>query len=328
MLALNFFSRVCCSLRSAARPIAASGLVFLLSFFSWFASAASESVPVLTLAEAPKARIAVVGGTFLNDIFFYQYKQLVKKEFTIETKLGPSPKIYYAQWEGVPFYYVHNHGDGNYQQTWLALYDLGVEEAIGGATAGAINRKMKTYDYVVPHDLIDMNISRPLGFPKEVYRDPNAIPLPRMTPAMDTDIRNILIAESKKVLKEKGKKFKVHHNAVLVQARGGRFETVAEIKMFEKWGGDIVTMSVGTEMVFARQLGINYATLVVISNPAEGIAPWDFSEMSELYPTVNPLSMSIVLNSLKPVAALKGKPRVSDGLINHPEMTSQPQKEH
>lgn len=311
------------SMASGCKTLGCKSLrVMALVISSFIPLAASAAVP----ADVPKARIAVVGGTFLNDIFFY--KDLIKKEFTIETKLGTSPKIYYAEWEGVPFYYVHNHGDGNYQQTWLALYDLEVEEAIGGATAGAINRKMKAYDYVIPHDLIDFNINRELGFPSEVYRDPNAIPLPRMTPAMDTDIRNILTQQTKNVLKAHGKKYKVHDEAVLVQARGGRFETVAEIKMFDKLGGDIVTMSVGTEMVFARQLGINYATLVVISNPAEGVAAWDFSEMSELYPTVNPLSLEIVLNSLKPVAALKGKPRVSDGLINHPEMTSQPQKDH
>jgi 5'-methylthioadenosine phosphorylase len=270
----------------------------------------------------PKARIAIVGGTFLNDIMFSS--ELIKKEFTIETKLGTSPKIYYAEYEGTPFYYVHNHGDGKWQETWVALYDLGVEEVIGGATAGAINKKMGVYDYVVADDLIDMNIDRALSFPKDIYRDPNAIPLPRLTPAMDTDIRNILLAETKKAFAADTQfnKHKVHDGGVIVQARGGRFETVAEIKAFAQWGGDLVTMSVGTEIVYARQLGINYATLVVISNPAEGMGTWDFSLMEELYPRINPLSLKIVLASLKPIAALQGKPRVADGLINHPEMTS------
>lgn len=294
-----------------------ASVVLLCSWLPFSLNAAAQ-IPEGT----PKARIAIVGGTFLNDIFFSS--NLIKKEFTIETKMGTSPTIYFAEYDGIPFYYVHNHGDGKWQATWVALYDLGVEEVIGGATAGAINKKMAVYDYIVADDLIDMNIDRALSFPKEIYRDPNAIPLPRLTPAMDTDIRNILVAQTKKAFAADSyfKKRTVHDKGVIVQARGGRFETVSEIKAFKQWGGDLVTMSVGTEIVYARQLGINYATLVVVSNPAEGMGTWDFSLMEELYPRINPLSLKIVLESLKPIAALQGKSRVSDGLINHPEMTS------
>ncbi len=288
-------------------------------------SCGSSFAASIAITDAPKARIAVLGGTFLNDVILLQ-KDLIKKEFTIQTKVGTSPKIYYAEWEGIPFYYVHAHGEGKWLETWAALYDLGVQEAIGGATAGGINPKMRVYDYVIPDDFIDMNIDRALSIPHEVYRDPNAIPLPRFTPATDTDIRNILLTETAKALKSdpQYKTYKMHDGGVVVQARGGRFETVAEIKMFAQWGGDVVTMNVPSEMVYARQLGINYAAIIVISNPAEGVGKWDFSLMKELYPKVNPLSLKIVLASLKPIAALQGKPRVSDGLINHPEMTSQP----
>lgn len=298
-------------------------IVVLFTMFSSFT--ANAAVP----ADIPKARIAVLGGTFLNDIIFHR-EGLIQKEFTIETKVGQSPTIYYAEWEGVPFYYVHSHGEGKWLETWVALYDLGVEEAIGGATAGAINKKMGVYDYVIPDDFIEMNIDRPLRIPHEVYRDPNAIPLPRFVPAMDTDIRHILLQQTKKVLKrnKQNRDIDVHEGGVIVQTRGGRFETVAEIKMMQRWGGDLVTMSVGTEISYARMLGINYANIIVISNPAEGMGEWDFSLMTELYPRVNPISLDIVLASLKPVAALQGKPRVSDGLINHPEMTSQKKEEN
>lgn len=299
---------------------ALKNITTVVLFFSLFSSAAHAAAQIPE--GTPKARIAVLGGTFLNDILFSS--KLIKKEFTIETKLGTSPKIYYAEYEGIPFYYVHAHGEGKWLETWVALYDLGVEEAIGGATAGGINPKMGVYDYVIPDDFIDMNVDRALGFPPEIYRDPNAIPLPRFTPAMDTDIRSILLAETKKAFGSNSdfKKHKVHDGGVIVQARGGRFESVAEIKAFAQWGGDVVTMNVPSEIVYARQLGINYAAIIVISNPAEGVGKWDFSLMEELYPRVNPLSLEIVLASLKPVAALQGKPRVSDGLINHPEMTS------
>ena len=305
--------------------------VAVMALTLFFPFAVSAAVP----ADVPKARIAVLGGTFLNDIIFHR-EGLIKREFTIETKVGTSPKIYYAEWQGIPFYYVHVHGEGKWLETWVALYDLGVEEAIGGATAGAINKKMGVYDYIIPDDFIEMKVDRPLRIPTEVYRDPNAIPLPRYVPAMDTDIRNILLDETKKAVAaikstKKDKQYqgiKIHDGGVVVQTRGGRFETVAEINMMQKWGGDMVTMSVGTEITYSRMLGINYANIIVISNPAEGMGEWDFSLMEELYPRINPLSLDIVLASLPRVAALQGKPRVSDGLINHPEMTSQKKKDH
>src|SRR2546423_508682 len=63
----------------------------------------------------------------------------------------------------------------------------------------------------------------------------------------------------------------LHEQGVVLQSRGGRFETVSEIRMFRQWGADVVTMNIGTEMAYARMMGINYAALVSISNPAEGV---------------------------------------------------------
>lgn len=274
--------------------------------------------------DVPKARIAILGGTFLNDIIFHR-DGLIQSEFTIDTKVGTSPTIYYAEHNGIPFYYIHAHGEGKWLETWVALYDLGVEEAVGGATAGAINRSMEVYDYILVDDFIDLNIDRPISIPHEVYRDPNAIPLPRFVPAVDTDIRNILLEETRKAILDDSdyQDISIHDGGTVLQSRGGRFETVAEVEMMARMGGDLVTMNLASEMAYSRMLGINYAAIGVISNPAEGRADWDFSLMEELYPRVNPLSLDIVLASLPAIVKLKGKPRVSDGLINHPEMTSQ-----
>lgn len=297
---------------------------FMLAL-SGCASLAEEAVP--TASAVPKASIAIIGGTYMNDEMLFR-EGLLSAPFTIETKLGRSPEIRYGEANGVPFYYVHGHWMGKWQETWLALYDLGVTDAIGGATAGAINPAMKTYDFTIPHDFIDLNIDRAIAFPREVFHDPEAIPIPRFTPAMDTDLRAILKAHTEEILYGEGGNADItlHDEAVLVQTRGARFETVAEVKMIGLLGGDLVTMSVGTEMTYSRMLGINYACLVVISNPAEGVADWDFAEMPPLYQRINPLSADIVLAALPDIAALAGKPRVSDGLINHPQMTSRPQE--
>jgi 5'-methylthioadenosine phosphorylase len=285
------------------------------------------AVSAFTTAEdAKKPHIAIVGGTFINDALLLR-DDILGEPFTVDTDLGESPPIYPGHANGIDFYYVHGHGRPSLQAAWVALYDLGVTEVIGGATAGGINPAMQPYDYVIPHDFIDMNVNRPLSFPREIYRDPDAIPIPRVYPAMDPDLRTILSEETRKRIRADSQfdDIDLHEAGVIVQARGGRFETAAEIRMFAQWGGDVVTMNVGTEIAYARMLGMNYACLIAISNPAEGVAPWDFSEMPPLYRRINPLSVEILMAALPRIAGLEGKPRVGDDLVFHPEMTSKPE---
>ncbi|MEO0437778.1 MAG: hypothetical protein AAF098_12810 [Pseudomonadota bacterium] len=297
---------------------------FVLVRYIWALMLAVHVAASSANAEENGATIAIFGGTFINDALLLR-DDLLGEPFTVATKLGESAPIYPGEANGVPFYYIDMHGSSALQASWVALYDLGVEEVLGGATAGGIDPAMQPYDYVVPHDFIDLNVDRPLGFPREIYRDPDNIPLPRVLPAMDTDLRQILLEETRSRLR--GDRalddISLHKAGVIVQARGGRFESAAEIRMFAQWGGDVVTMNVGTEIAYARMLGMNYACLIVISNPAEGVAPWDFAEMPPLYRRVNPISVDILLSALPKIAALAGKERVGDSLIFHPEMTSQ-----
>ncbi|MFK8052805.1 MAG: hypothetical protein AB8F65_07500 [Woeseiaceae bacterium] len=278
--------------------------------------------------EGNGAKIAIMGGTFLNDALSLE-DGVLGEPFTLMTKLGESAPIFPGDLNGVPFYYIHMHGSTALQASWVALYDLGVKEVIGGATAGGINPAMQPYDYVIPHDFIDMNTDRPLRFPRDIYRESEGVPLPRVNPAMDPDLRTILLEETRNRLRSDRAldDISLHKAGVIIQPRGGRFETVAEIKIFAQWGSDVVTMNLATEIAYARMLGMNYACIVVISNPAEGVAPWDFGEIPALYQRVNPISLDIIAAALPRVAALGDKPRVSDSLIFHPEMTMKPEEE-
>jgi purine nucleoside phosphorylase len=109
----------------------------------------------------PKATIAVLGGTFLNDSMIDS--GLLKGTFTIDTRAGPSPEIHHGEVKGIPFYYVHGHGGGKWVEMFAALHDLGVKEIIGGATAGGINTYLKTYDLVTMNNGTEMSYARQLG---------------------------------------------------------------------------------------------------------------------------------------------------------------------
>ncbi len=274
-------------------------------------------------ASPPPARVAIIGGTFLNDALLDS--GWLKESFVIPTKLGPSPQIHYGEVDGIPFYYVDKHGGGKWLETWVALHELGVREAIGGATAGGINRAMKTRDFVVPHDVIDFNTDRPKMLPPGSLRDQGFI-LARLTPAVDPLLHGILLEETRAVLRAERScdAINIHDQGIVVQAAGGRFETAAEIQYFKQIGGDVVTMNVGSEMSYARQAGINYACLIIVSNPAEGIAPWGWDSLTGVYQTLNPLALAIVRRAIPRAAALPDQGRVGDGLRIHPEMTAKP----
>lgn len=59
--------------------------------------------------------------------------------------------------------------------------------------------------------------------------------------------------------------------AVYVCTEGPRFETASEINMFKHLGGDVVGMTNVPEVVLAKELGICYATVGIISNWCTGM---------------------------------------------------------
>lgn len=53
---------------------------------------------------------------------------------------------------------------------------------------------------------------------------------------------------------------------------GPRYETPAEVTMFRQLGGDVVGMTNVPEAVFARELGLEYAAIGLVSNFAAGVS--------------------------------------------------------
>ena len=186
-----------------------------------------------------KTVIAVVGGT----TFGYPpdfAKGLAEDEgsFTVETNVGESPPIYRMRYKGVPFYYIRAHGrtpnkrskviaptGDEYVKTWVALHQLGVQYALGGATAGAIDPGYDFDDFVIVDDFILMGNQRPQSVLAEsgIVRDnlfaSFAVPF-------CPDLRRLLIEESRKTYQGR-----VHTSGVVVQDDPMRFETPAEIRM-------------------------------------------------------------------------------------------------
>jgi len=65
----------------------------------------------------------------------------------------------------------------------------------------------------------------------------------------------------------------MHNGGVYVCTEGPRFETAAEIAMFKQMGGHLVGMTSVPEVCLAREMGICYANVCIVTNYAAGISP-------------------------------------------------------
>jgi len=88
-----------------------------------------------------------------------------------------------------------------------------------------------------------------------------------MTVPYCPDLRKAIM----KAGEEKG--LTVHNGGIYVCTEGPRFETAAEIEMFKILGGQVIGMTSVPEVCLARELGICYANISIVTNYAAGISP-------------------------------------------------------
>lgn len=58
---------------------------------------------------------------------------------------------------------------------------------------------------------------------------------------------------------------------VYMSVDGPRYETPAEVRMFASWGADVVGMTGAPEAILAKELGMEYGSLAIVTNYAAGI---------------------------------------------------------
>ena len=253
-----------------------------------------------------KVFIAVVGGTSFGAPEAFG-KGLVQEEgmFHVETMAGKSPPIYKMRYKGVPFYYIRMYGaeaklpgeiGGKYHiKTWLALYDLGITHVIGGASSGGIKTTYNYDDLVIVDDFMEMENSRPQNILNYAGISRPGVFANYIDP-FSPSLRKLLIEEARE--NQSGYSGRLYETGTFVQHNPERFETAAEVRAMRILGGDLTSENIATCAVYARQLGIRFAAICSIANPAVGVRPFNFKDMQESVQRIAIQAIPIVLEAI------------------------------
>lgn len=173
--------------------------------------------------------------------------------------------------EGEDIVFLARHGKShsvpphliNYRANMMALKEVGVNYIYATAAVGSCNDNYAPGDVVIITDFIDYTKVRPVTF-FEGGNEP--VKHVDMSDPYCKNMREKFTREAKNMdLDIKG-------NAVYASTEGPRFETASEIKMFKRSGCDVVGMTTVPEVVLAKELGMCYATIGIITNWCTGIS--------------------------------------------------------
>ncbi len=213
-----------------------------------------------------RLKIAIIGGTGVYENPFLEEPQ----ELVVETGYGRALfcRGFYKDRE---IYFLARHGAGhgvpphlvNYRANIAALKKLHIDAVISTAAVGSVRQGMPPGSRVVIDQFIDFTKGRTSTF---YEGGGNGVVHVDLTVPYCPELRRAILRAGR-ALRET-----LVDGGCYLCAEGPRFETPAEIRMFAHWGGDLVGMTNVTEVVLAREAGLCYATIALVSNFAAGIS--------------------------------------------------------
>ncbi len=204
--------------------------------------------------------VGVIGGSGL-----YQMKDLkILEKIPVETPFGsPSAELVRGELQGTQMIFLPRHGAGhaippseiNFRANIFALKKMGVARIVSVSAVGSMKEHIPPGDFVVPDQFIDRTVRRVSTFFTEGivghvgFADP-------ICPEVAKSL-----AGSAKVVGGR-----VHEGGTYICIEGPQFSSRAESNLYRQWGVDIIGMTNVTEAKLAREAGICYATLALVTD--------------------------------------------------------------
>lgn len=224
--------------------------------------------------------LAVIGGTGISELEGLE----VVGEHNVDTPYGATSRpIQEGRWGDATLFFLQRHGSPNaipphlinYRANLWALNSLDVDGVYAINTVGGITPEMQTGRLVFPDQVIDYTWGR-----EHTFDDGASGILMHIdfTEPYDRALRMALIDAAQGA--------RIPHEPVAVHGvtQGPRLETAAEVQRMARDGCDIVGMTGMPEAALARELGMPFACICMVVNPAAGLddLPLSIDTMREI----------------------------------------------
>lgn len=212
-----------------------------------------------------KLKIGIIGGSGLNKLDILENK-LIKD---VTTPFGkPSESLITGTINDVDCVILIRHGAKhsimpslvNYRANIHALKEEGCTHILATTACGSLQENIAPGDIVILDQFIDRTTKRTQTF----YDGSDGAPKGVCHMAMHTPFCSKL----SKILCETAKNLglKTHATGTVVTIEGPRFSSTAESKMFQLWGGHVINMTTVPEVVLAKEAGISYASMALVTD--------------------------------------------------------------
>ncbi len=229
----------------------------------------------------------------------------------VETEYGPVA-LTRAQWEGRhDVVFIPRHGADhsvaphliNYRANIAALHAAGVRAVIATAVSGAISPGYAMGDLVLVSDFLNFTHGRRDTFFDQV----GTVRHTEVTTAYDPELRGLVKRSAEAVGQP------VIDGGVYSSFNGPRFESPAEIRMAERAGADLVGMTGYPEVVLARELGLAYCSIAIVSNMAAGKGEeLSIPEIMAIIGEASPKVQAVIAKSVEAYADAQSDPAFAE----------------
>ncbi len=216
----------------------------------------------------------------------------------MRTPYGLSNPIHLHRKDGFRFLFLSRHGERGYERTApyvnyraniYAAKLLGVERIFAWTGPGAVSRRYRPGDLVLPDDLLDFTRGRP-----STFYEGKGIGFIRQHPVFCGALREAARAAAGRA----GVGRRLRFGGTYACTEGPRLETAAEIRFLASAGADLVGMTLCPEAFLARELEICYAPLAYVTNYAEGVRALPYRR-GDLFEGMLPAGMASAVEAAK-----------------------------
>ena len=239
--------------------------------------------------------VAIVGGTGFEQL----PPEIHAEAIDVETPHGMARVLSISDNYVEPYklYFLSRHGIShglaphqiNYCANIAALKQLGVRYVFATNAVGSLRMDLPPGALVLLDDFIDFTRARPISYftSEEAWQHVDfSIPYSPL-------LRKAVTAAAAQM------DVPLNARGTYVCCDGPRFESPAEVRLFAQWGGDVVGMTGLPEAVFAREAGLEYAALCIVTNFGAGLTPTpvDHEAVTASMRAILPQARELLLNA-------------------------------